>query len=265
MYTLDGSEPTLSHGTLYSASGVLLSQLDEASGHALRARAFQSGCLPSEVLTGSFLVNQHPYLQQGRAISLTADQYRAVESPYGFAAFNGGSRPDVEGLGAGEGLWIPTSDGDYNLAVVGGRQSERLFSFELLVEGKRLQCECGIKHASSDFTRASVHNDELDAAPWGVDKYNKPSMSVAFRDMHGGELETKRLIDKVEHQRDLSTFKTLRLRAGLCVLLSHDYYPSFYFFLFAKHISAQATTTTAPYFCSTSLCGACTTTRVQLQ
>ena len=62
-YTMNGSEPTESNGTVFAAP-VSLTAAGDRNGRVIRARAFKAGLLASGVKTHTYLINQNAALAQ---------------------------------------------------------------------------------------------------------------------------------------------------------------------------------------------------------
>jgi hypothetical protein len=199
-YTLDGSEPTPTQSILHTRPIAL------SSSRTVRARAFREGWIPSEISTGTYLVRAPAALQSLPMINLGADPGRALYSPEGVLASQGGEYVE-------DGLWVPVDAEDYNMALMRGRAFERPVSIEILLPAGRsgyAQADCGLRFAGSPWTRPRMRLNDLEAGPWNGGPARKPSLALFFR----GSLGTQRFRLPLFPGSPVDSFDSLRLRAG---------------------------------------------------
>ncbi|HUF60837.1 MAG TPA: lamin tail domain-containing protein [Verrucomicrobiales bacterium] len=203
-YTLDGTEPTGTHGILYEAP-VRIELIDADTGTVARARAFREGWLPSRIETATYLVGQHEALRTLPAVSLSGDPGGAFYKPYGVLAIDGGSYVD--------GQWRGAKITDYNIPMQRGRAYERPVSLEILdpfAPQTALRVDGGLRFSASNWSRPRMTFRQPERSPWQVSATEKPSLNFYLREEYGEEEIRRQLFPDVA----AAVFDTLRLRAG---------------------------------------------------
>jgi len=177
-YTTDGTEPTESTGTAYSAP-VTLEMITNRRGHVIRARAFLDGLIPSNTKTNTYLIGQDSRLRNSPALVYAADLPKSLYDPYGVLAINGGSYPNNQ--------WQPTAKTDYNNVFNRGRAFERPIHAEYyLADGSAgFRTDCGVRIAASSFSRPRMMLNQVNSSPWPANPVQKPSFNLYFRDEYG--------------------------------------------------------------------------------
>ncbi|HUF63631.1 MAG TPA: lamin tail domain-containing protein [Verrucomicrobiales bacterium] len=175
-YTLNGSEPEETTGTLYSEPLVI----EAGMSLALRARAFREGWIPSPVFTVTYLVGQPEAIRSLPAVCLTGDRERTLFKPQGVTALvPQHTRPA---------RWVPMGPDDYNIPIMRGRSFEKPASLELRYPDGRdgAQRDVGLRIAGSGWSRPHYVLIGIDGpGPWSGLHYNKPSFSIFLRADHG--------------------------------------------------------------------------------
>ena len=197
-YTTDGSEPTLTLGTVYSGPVALV------ASSAVRARAFREGWIPSDTITRTYLIDEPAALQSLTAVCLVADPERSLYPPHGVTAI-------VGGIGL-YGTWRALGPADYNIPMEEGRSYERPASLEIIhpSQGGWRQIPFGLRMAGSAHTRGHYFFNMLAEDPWYGRWENKPSFNLFFRNEYGPD----RLEFPLVLGHDQDTFYSLRLRSG---------------------------------------------------
>jgi hypothetical protein len=218
-YTLNGSDPTLLNGSIYS-NALSLSQSNDKTGIVIRARAFLAGSLPSDVVTHSYLLKQPSALTNVPVLMLTADAGRDFYKPRGIMAIAGGSWVAVD---SGS-IWLAGTPSDYNNAEGDGYPFERAVHFEFFFptgyypsNQAPVRDDIGLRLSGSDYQRPryTLQNVATDS-PWNPLWWNawnsmeKPSFNIHFNSDYGSapldySLFTNYPVHKFQH---------LRLRAG---------------------------------------------------
>src|SRR5262249_5453410 len=184
---VNGSEPTLLNGLLYSAP------LNVTNNLVLRAAAFRTGLLPSKVSTHTYLFNQSPAIRSLPIMSIVT----TVSNLYGrsgIIGMGGGSR-------AGNGLFITNNPAtDYHNPSAHGIAWERPVSAELIqpADNSGFQIDCGIRVQGSDWQRPRTLQN------------TKFSYRLYFR----GDYGTGRLNYPLFPRTTLQSFDQIVLRAG---------------------------------------------------
>ena len=215
-YTTDGSEPTVTTGTLYGGGISVSGQL------AIRAKAFATGMTPSATVTTTYLVNQSAALQTLPALCINADQGRTLYRPDGVMAIYNNLSGNYSG-----GLW--TANGDptqYNNGNVDGECLERPASVELYYPGTpptgygSVKTDFGLRITGSAYTAprfllTSQNNVPPNGGTWtdptsGDTSTQKPSFDLYFRSDYG----TSPLATPLFPGSPVNSFHDIRLRAG---------------------------------------------------
>ena len=213
-YTLNGSEPTLVNGSVYT-SPLLLYQPNDNTGRVVRARAFLAGWLASDVVTHSYLLRQPAALTNVPALMLTADAGRDFYKPRGIMAISGGSWVAV----SSGSIWQAATPWDYNNAEGDGYPFERAVHFEFFAPSgyyptnqPPVRDDIGLRLSGSTYQRPryTLQNVASDS-PWNPwNSFEKPSFNIHFNSDYGSDpldyaLFTNYPVHKFQH---------LRLRAG---------------------------------------------------
>ncbi len=166
-YTTDGSDPT-------TASKRYTGPITLNKTGVIRAMAVESGALPSEVLTASYILNEHHTVD---VVSLVSDPDNLFSAAHGIYATGPNASSEFPYLGAN--YW---------------KDWERDAHIELFSEGKTVFSEgCGV----------AIHGQYSRT-------YEKKSLKLAFRDCYGASS----LEAKVFDSRDYETFDSLILRTS---------------------------------------------------
>lgn len=212
-YTTDGTEPTTTQGLAW-AGPVVLAPIDDKTGHAVRARAFRDGLVPSPTTTQTYLIDQHPNLRTTPAVVLTGDPGTVFYRPLGIFAIEGGTYSSD--------LWIPQKAADYNIPMGSGRlvdplapqrPYERPAHLEFFpIDGRpALGAAVGLRVASSPYSRPQLRLTQVaTASPLPADETEKSSLNIFFRREYGASSVTHPFIPETPVWR----FEELRLRAG---------------------------------------------------
>ena len=201
-YTLDGSDPTETSGSLYSGPVNLVAPNDK-TGVVVRAAAFFNGWLSSDVKTHTFLIDQNAALKTLPALILSADGGRNFYLPMGIMAINGNTVPD---------LWAPGGSGTYNIPINRGDAYERLISAEYYYPDGRdgWREDVGIRVSSSPYSRPRLKMSQTQLSPFIRDHTQKASFNLFWRDDYGNSSISHPTIPDT----DTREFKQLRIRAG---------------------------------------------------
>ncbi|NCD32400.1 MAG: hypothetical protein EOL87_03170 [Spartobacteria bacterium] len=206
-YTLDGSEPTLNHGSEYSTALTL------TSNTIIRAKAFHTNELPSECITATYLIDQPAVIQQLPVLSMVGDAGRTFYDPTGITSINGGK---YTGDDPDESKWSSTNAvNDYNIPMEHGRPFERFSDMAYIPSGTNtaLQTGCGIRFGGGDYVRSITKS-----GIWTNGPAYKPSFNLYFRDEYGDS----RLENLIITNSPIKDYDNLRLRAG-----NNDWYNPF--------------------------------------
>jgi hypothetical protein len=213
-YTLDGSEPTLQSGFAYS-SPLSLTQANEKTGIVVRARAFLSGSLPSDVITHTYLLKQASALTNVPTMILTGDAGRTFYAPGGILGIVGGT-------------WVPVSSGSiwqangptsYDQVEGDGYPFERASHLEYFFPASYyptnqgpVRDDIGLRYSGSDYQRPRMTlQGAATDSPWNPwNSMEKPSFNVHFNGDYGSSPIEYPFFTNYPVQE----FKHLRLRAG---------------------------------------------------
>lgn len=203
-YTTDGSVPTATHGMDYTIP-LSLTQINDKTGHVIRARSFAPGMIPSKVKTHTYLVNQHPDLQTAPALIFTGDEARTFFKEHGIMAIEGGTYVN--------GRWQADGINSYNIPANRGRSFERPFHLELYYNDGRegVREDAGIRLSSSNFSRPRLRLTNTDASPWTSNHTEKPSFNIFFRNDYGNEAMDHQWLSE---DYAVDEYAQLRIRAG---------------------------------------------------
>jgi hypothetical protein len=172
-YTLDGSVPTESNGTLYTGSIAI----NETS--VLRSRAFRTGYVPSSAETHTYIFNATDTMKSLPVLSVVGDAQESLYEPNGIMAIVGGHYDGD--------VWVADGPDDYSNPTGTGREYERPISLELIqsADNSGFQLNCGVRVQGSEFHRLRYRR----GADWfGCWNRNKFSMKFLFREEYGKDL-----------------------------------------------------------------------------
>jgi hypothetical protein len=204
-YTLDGSEPTPTHGLDYAGPLVV------STSTTVRARAFRTGWVPSETATATYLIRAPENLAAMPALVLSGDPGRTFFGPEGLTTVAGGTY-----VGAfQEEVWTAGSTDDYNMYLVSGPAAERPSTVEWLKPGSDPAgpWNCGLRVSSSVWSTPRMITPPGGDIIWNHDGLSfriKPSFGLFFRGEYGLDELDFPLFDGPGGTR----FDDLRLRAG---------------------------------------------------
>ncbi len=205
-YTTDGSDPTETVGTVYSAPITLTPPADAKSSIVIRARAFLSGLVPSDSKTRSYLLSVNAALKTLPTIQLSGDAGRNFFDPHGIGAVVGGT------VSSGS-QWVNSGPQSYDIAVTHGDPAERKVTAEWYFPNGQdgWRDDVGIRLSSSPYSRPYVRLNFFTESPWRLDHAEKPSFNLKWRDDYGSsELSNAFMIPG----NDTNTYNELRIRAG---------------------------------------------------
>ena len=202
-YTIDGSEPSETNGLVYEGP-LSIEPIDERTGTAIRAIAFQDGMGASKESTQTYLVGVDEVFKTIPSVSVVADPGYAFYKPHGIMSVVGGS-----GVGND---WRSTGVEDYYMPDMHGRAFEKKMSMEIIYpeEGTNVQIDGGIRLAASAWSRGRFSLTQVDRSPWPSNASQKPSFNVFFRGDYGDDTLNFPLIENYP----VRTFRQLRMRAG---------------------------------------------------
>ncbi len=206
-YTLDGSEPSLESGVLYTGPITL------TSSTVVRARCFKAGLIPSAIRTHTYLIGQPASFLTLPAICINSDPRLAL---YGPNAVDG--PPAGEGVMAIKGgiyvenIWQSNGATDaYNIPMQRGRAFEKPSSLEFFpVEGAPLRTDFGCRIAGSAYSRPRYLLTRAMTARMGDDGTQKPSFNLYFRGEFGDSPQDYPFFPG----SPVTRFSDIRLRAG---------------------------------------------------
>lgn len=224
-YTLDGTEPT-------PTNGIAGSSVSLTSSRGIRVKAFKTGMIPSETVTGTYLINEPSARQSLPALCLVGDEQRSLYRPFGAMAIAGGSWTNFVAPAptGNNGIWTQTGSTPgsavdlmaYNNAIHRGRFVEKPVNMEILrpdgtpgpnvVFGMRI---AGSPHARPRYiltnqNRVPGANPAPNDGAWSQTAFTqKPSFNFFFRGDYSGDLEWPLFPDY-----PVTSFHSLRIRAG---------------------------------------------------
>lgn len=202
-YTLDGSEPTLENGLVYSEP-LVIEAIDDKTGTPVRARTFKEGFIGSSEGTQTYLVGVDDVFKTIPSVSVVADAGYAFYAPHGMMTVEGGS-----GLGND---WVAREAQDYYMPDMHGRPFERKVSMEFIYpeDQTNVQIDAGMRLAASAWSRGRFSLSRTDSSPWQHSPAEKPSFNIFFRDDYGDDS----LNFPVVENYPVRNFRQLRMRAG---------------------------------------------------
>ena len=203
-YTLDGTEPTETNGTLYTGPMTVTAPGDGKSARSYRARAFKAGLVSSDTKVHSYLISVNANLSGVPALLFTANAGQSFFAPHGIMAINGGTYPSA---------WAPNGPQSYNIPINRGDPYERVTSAELYYpDGKDgWRDDVGIRVSSSPYSRPLLRLTSPNASPWASDHVQKPSFNLKWRDDYGSASVTD---PNLIPANDTNTYNEFRIRAG---------------------------------------------------
>ena len=214
-YTLNGSDPTETNGTIY-AGPLVLTQSNDRTGLVVRARSFFPGWLPSGIKTHTYLLRQAPALTNVPALLFTGQKERAFYAPYGILSVVGGSFQAASG---GGGIWVANGPQSYDEILGSGSPFEREVHMEYYfpqgyypTNQDPIREDIGLRVSSSPYQRPRMKLSGAEAnSPWTPsDATEKPSFNISFQ----GDYGISKLDYRLFPNYDIKEFQHLRLRAG---------------------------------------------------
>lgn len=211
-YTLDGTNPGPTHGTVYSAPLTL------TTSKVVRAVALRDGAGASAITTQTYLLNQSAARQALPAFCLSGDPGFVFYGPNALDGVANG----IGVLAIKGGRYVPADVSDtwddngdpsaYNMALQRGRAFERQAELEVYpVSGPALRTGFGLRLACSDWSRPRMTlTDPTSGAfdPWSGNQ--KPSFNLYFRSDFG----TRPLKYPLIPDNPATEYEDIRLRAG---------------------------------------------------
>lgn len=209
-FTFNGTDPTSTSGILYT-NPLTLTQPNERTGIVVRARCFEPGLLPSEVITQSYLLRQPLGLSRNPVLMLSGDPGRSFYLPGGVLAIKGGSFVSAN-------WWQASGLGSYNNAIGNGPPFERAVSCEFFPPAgyypagqPGFASEIGLRVSASPWQRPRMRLSATGQSPWPVgDSTQKPSFNLYFTGDYGSAPLQYTLFTNYP----VREFRHLRLRAG---------------------------------------------------
>ncbi|MEO7319325.1 MAG: lamin tail domain-containing protein, partial [Chthoniobacteraceae bacterium] len=193
-YTTNGSDPTETNGTVYSAPLTLTPPADQKTALVYRARAFLSGRVASKLKPHTYLLDAAAALKSVPALFFNGDAGRSFFLPMGIMAINNGANP-------------------YNIPIGRGDPYERLISAEWYYPDGRdgWREDVGVRISSSPYSRPLLVLNQTALSPWISDHTQKPSFNLYWRGDYGNnEVQDTNLIPG----NDVNNYARLRVRAG---------------------------------------------------
>jgi hypothetical protein len=189
-YTTDGSEPTDSHGILYTAR----IPLDHTT--IIRAAAFKANALPTATEAHVYLFNATAPIQSLPIMSMTISPDDLL-GRWGVQGIQGGEYVPIDTCFSS---WRRTSPSDYFNPAERDLAWERRITLELLPSagGPGFVADCGLRIRGSDTSRLTYHPD------------TKFPYTVFFRKDYG----PAKLHYPLMPNSQVETFNTLALRAA---------------------------------------------------
>jgi PKD repeat protein len=203
-YTEDGSLPSQTSGTLYSAP------IAVTANKVIRAAAYAPGHLESKVVTATYIIGASAKQKSLPSLCMVGDPQKDLWAPDGIMVVNGGQYDS-------EGHWHPVNSGDSNSFLEHGDEWERKISLEFFdpsgapasPELLGFQEDCGIRVHGSKGRREGYRVAPNIDDPWEALPY-KISFRYYFRDRYGNSRLEYPLIPNA----NLSSQKDIVMRAG---------------------------------------------------
>ncbi len=198
-YTLDGSDPDEQRGLVYSTPLLL------TTSAVLRARAFHTNELASDIASATYLIGQPAVLRQLPAALLAGDETRALAGTQGVAAICGGAYTAVPN--PYNATWYATNINDYNMPMKSGAPYERPVALGVLSASNTVvaSLDCGLRFGGGDYVRSVTK-----PGPWTNGPQSKYSYNLYFRSDYGA----KSLDAPLFAGSPVAEYDSLRLRAG---------------------------------------------------
>lgn len=209
-YTVNGTEPTGSTGTVYTQP-ITWAQASFWTGLVVRAKSFVPGWLPSETVTHTYVLRQPTPLTTNPALFLTGPPGRTFYAPGGVLAIAGGVFSNS--------VWFASGPNSYNNPVGNGTAYEREAELEYYFpkgfypdSQLPLRAGIGLRLSASPWQRPRMQlSQAATASPWPPrDTTQKPSFNLYFR----GDYGPSTLNYPFFTNYPVSRFQHLRLRAG---------------------------------------------------
>jgi len=187
-YTTDGRDPAPGVGTTY------MGPLTFSASIGIRARAFQVGMVPSDVTSGTFLINESSARRSLPAVSLIGDPQRSLYRPFGIMAIQN-NLVGTNYASTGQ-PWTSNNDPlQYHNPGLRGRFMERPVGFEFLYPNNApgAKTELGLRisgsnHARPRYILSNQNSATPNALSWSTTDYTqKPSFNLFFRNDLGGD------------------------------------------------------------------------------
>lgn len=202
-YTTDGSDPTSTHGELYTTP-IVLDRIDEKTGHCIRAAAFRNEFLVSDISSQTFLIGQHPDLSKTPTLIMSGDEEDVFYNPYGVLAIDGGIYVND--------VWVPEKSSDYHLPRNRGRAYERTGDIEYYdTGGSGFKGAAGIRVSASSFSRPRLVFEDPKGSPFPPNFVDKPSFNIWFRNDYG---QASVEFPFLGTEYPAKSFEQFRVRAG---------------------------------------------------
>ena len=180
-FTMDGTVPTDSNGTIYSTPIVI------SSNTVIRASGFKTDFLNSAVETHTYIMNADAAAKSLPAISVVGDPGGSLYEPDGVMAIVGGHY-EPEDLWYE--VWKSDGPGDYNNPMQRGIDFERPVSFEVILpaDNSGFQEDCGLRVHGSSWHRPRYFraNDWTGCTSDNLN-YAKFSFRLIFRKEYGAK------------------------------------------------------------------------------
>ena len=207
-YTLDGTDPTETTGTVYGGPITLTPPADHKSAITVIARAFLNGLAKSNPRTKSYLLDINANLKGVPALLFTGDPGRNFFAPAGIMAI-----VDGRTLPVSYDTWTPTGPQSYNIPQGHGDPYERSVSAEWYYPDGRdgWREDVGIRISSSPYSRPRLRLRNTGNSPWISDHTEKPSFDLYWRSDYGNSLVKD---ETMIPGNDVSEYSRLRIRAG---------------------------------------------------
>lgn len=208
-YTLSGSEPTASSGTVYAGP------ISLTTNSVIRARCFKAGEIPSATRTHTYLIALSAARKSLPAICVTSDPALSLYGPNAV-----GGPADGQGIMAIKGGGYPTNGtwdflGDtsaFNMPMLKGRSAEKPSSLEFYpTNGTPLRTDFGLRISGSGHARPRyilTNSPSVRFTPGNFTQ--KPSFNFFFRDELGDSPQDYHFFPG----NPVTKFEDIRLRAG---------------------------------------------------
>lgn len=215
-YTLDGSDPneTSLHYT---------APIEIAANVTVRAIAYGSYYLPSEITAETYLVGLAPAFSTVPCVMVAGDPVRSLFAPGGVTTINGGVRRQ-DNYGFQE--WFQsngTAYSEYNILLAKGsfveRPSHLSIAFPASMNQSLVTAKLGIRYSASAWSRPRNFGTDLvnwSASEWGA--YGESPYKPAFNLYAKNDYSLKSLNNFVLNTK--KNLRSFRLRSGKNDLLS---------------------------------------------